>query len=140
MRRVQQGFTLIELMIVVAIIGILAAIAIPNYQTYTNKAKYSEVVQATSPAKLSVEGCFQEKQDLASCGSPGLNGVSDVVGASGYVLSVSVGAGGVVTATGTGTPGLSGITIRLSPSAAGTTGSQNLTWSKGGTCTTAAIC
>ena len=140
MRKIQQGFTLIELMIVVAIIGILAAVAIPNYQTYTNKAKYTEVVQATSAVKLSVEGCFQDKQSLTSCGANSTNGVADVVTATGYVLSVSVSGNGTVTATGTGNAALSGVTFILSPAAVGPTGSQNLQWSKTGTCTTSGIC
>lgn len=140
MRKIQRGFTLIELMIVVAIIGILAAVAIPNYQTYTNRAKYSEVVQATTAVKLSVEACFQDKQTLNSCGSPGLNGVSETIGQSGYVMSVSVGSGGVVTATGTGNAAISGKTFQLSPTPAGPSGAQNLQWTKGGTCTAAAIC
>jgi type IV pilus assembly protein PilA len=54
MKRVQQGFTLIELMIVVAIIGILAAVALPAYQDYTTRSKMSEVIIMGSPAKLAV--------------------------------------------------------------------------------------
>ena len=64
MKKVQQGFTLIELMIVVAIIGILAAVAIPSYQNYTLKAKYTEVANAVAPYKTAV--------DL--CGNPGNSG------------------------------------------------------------------
>jgi type IV pilus assembly protein PilA len=55
----QSGFTLIELMIVVAIVAILAAVALPAYQTYTLRAKYSEVIAAAGPAKTAVEVCVQ---------------------------------------------------------------------------------
>lgn len=111
MNKLQQGFTLIELMIVIAIIGILASIALPAYQTYTNKAKFSEVVLATSNVKSEVEICGQTKAttaDFATVCIPGgtsatgqASGVVDV-GASGYVASVTtVTSGSNVKVTGT---------------------------------------
>lgn len=60
MQQMQKGFTLIELMIVVAIIGILAAVAIPAYQNYTLKSRYTEIVSAASPYKLALELCAQD--------------------------------------------------------------------------------
>ncbi len=72
MKKVQQGFTLIELMIVVAIIGILAAVAIPAYQDYVTKAKVSKVAAAVESVKLAVAQFAQESGGVLSSGGVGL--------------------------------------------------------------------
>jgi type IV pilus assembly protein PilA len=87
--RSNKGFTLIELMIVVAIIGILAAIAIPAYQNYVNKAKFSELIQATSPVKLAVDICAQQNGGLKDC-SGGSNGVPANTAATAAAISTYV--------------------------------------------------
>jgi type IV pilus assembly protein PilA len=77
-----QGFTLIELMIVVAIIGILAAIALPAYQSYTARAKFSEVVNATASVKSAVEVCFAGTGDMQECDAASDPTVSAAIGGS----------------------------------------------------------
>lgn len=79
MKQVQKGFTLIELMIVVAIIGILAAVAIPAYSDYTNKAKFTEVIQATQAVKTAVEICASDLSSTTGC-SNGSYGVPAAIG------------------------------------------------------------
>jgi len=101
MKRVQQGFTLIELMIVVAIIGILAAIAIPQYAEYTNRARVSEGLTLAAGAKTAVSE-FRSTNNLWP-GSNAEAGVADANLITGNnVTSVAVGANGVITVTYTG--------------------------------------
>lgn len=67
MNTMQKGFTLIELMIVIAIIGILAAIAIPSYQNYIKKAAYSEIPLAMSSIRTAIDTCYGIQKSLAAC-------------------------------------------------------------------------
>ena len=89
-QKAQKGFTQIELMIVVAIIGILAAVAIPAYSDYTNKAKASEAATVSAPARLAVAQAFNEGTLAAATDntSLGLKGKDSIT--SQYVKSVEV--------------------------------------------------
>jgi type IV pilus assembly protein PilA len=109
-RRVQQGFTLIELMIVIAIIGILAAVALPAYQDYTVRAKVSEVILAASSAKLNVAEYVNIYSAL-----PPLGSVSVESQVSKYVSGVAIAANGVITATAQGEAKITGSTVVLTP-------------------------
>lgn len=124
MKNNQQGFTLIELMIVIAIIAILAAIALPAYQDYTTRAKISEVVVMAAPAKLAVAETASSMGALASV--TGANAGYLFPGATDYVSDITIAAaGGIVTATST-VPNALG-TILLTPTAVAV-GSAQLTW------------
>ena len=94
MKRMQQGFTLIELMIVVAIIGILAAVALPAYQDYTIRAKMSEVILALSACRTSITEVYQTGGTAPGANSWGCENVT-----SKYVAALSTDANGVVIAT-----------------------------------------
>jgi len=148
-KKVQSGFTLIELMIVVAIIGILASIAIPQYQDFINKTTYKEIVSlAAGDFKVGVELCAQEEQALANCDN-GFDGrLGDIPAAGGAIdfdndTSADITAAGIavvdgvitVTTTANNRYGAAGngTTFVLTPTLTAGAGGRVL-WEQTGTC------
>lgn len=138
MKKHSQGFTLIELMIVVAIIGILAAIALPAYQNYLKKAKFAEVILSIAPAKTAIDVCYQIEGSLGSCNTEAEIGVdSDQLEAGQYVQSVLIfGLSNRVFAAAIGTADVDSTFYWVS--SIPTNGS--LVWEKGGSCINAGYC
>ena len=111
MKSIQKGFTLIELMIVVAIIGILAAVALPAYQDYTVRARTSELILAASAARTSITEAAQGLNGLTGSGS-GL-----AIGTGGKLSAATVGSDGLITIMGADSSmGTSGVSMTLTPS------------------------
>jgi len=124
MKAIQKGFTLIELMIVVAIIGILAAVALPAYQDYTVRAKASELILAASGARTAISEKFQTSpQDTANAGA----GVTIPI--VGKLSAATVGDAGTIVVNGNTTSTSTGqaITITVTPTYSTATGT--ITWS-----------
>lgn len=123
----QFGFTLLELLVVIAVIGVLASLAVPRFQNQIKKAKFVEVVNAVSPYKIAVELCVHRGVALSDCdsGSNGIPAASTTASSSGVVASVTVD-GGVITATGGET--VDGASYILSPTVSVDTSSSGLDW------------
>ena len=132
----QKGFTLIELMIVVAIIGILAAVAIPAYSDYSNKAKFSEAVLLTSKMKTEVSLAMQTNSPASLTGvSGGWKGIPANIIVSTTDHGVSVADGVITIEWMNDSSALAGKTVTLTPDAV-----SNTKWTLAGTCVAAEMC
>ena len=136
----QSGFTLIELMIVIAIIGILASVALPAYSQYTKKAKFSEVILAGSSVKGLVDLCFQTRgaQNLENCDTLAKIGgnkldITDGVQVSDVKLTAKT---AVITVNGAAT--VDSVDYTLTPVKSG--GGNTLGWTEGGSCIASGLC
>ena len=146
-RTMQKGFTLIELMIVVAIIGILAAVAMPAYQNYVKKAAYSELIVGMSGVKTAVDVCYAAAGTLGDCDSATEIGESNLptnYTTAGVVNTLEIGNNAVITGTPNAVKGIKAAeTCTLTPTevqagaAGATTATGKLTWAYGGACLTA---
>jgi len=142
MKKIQKGFTLIELMIVIAIVGILAAVALPAYQNYTARAKFSEVVNATAGIKAAVEECVAitynaSDSTIAACGTGDYAPIDVAINGAAqgtYTNDVTVSSAGVITSTATAAGG--GYTYILNAALA----NGQVSWTKQGTCVAAGAC
>lgn len=136
MKKNMQGFTLIELMIVVAIIAILAAIALPAYQDYVKKARFAEVLSIGESYKLAVGLCYQDQDPTLAACDAGSSGIPAAAAATDALAAGMTVADGVITMTGTAAAGRYTSVLTPAVNAQGTA----IVWTQSGTCLAANFC
>ena len=144
----QTGFTLIELMIVVAIVAILAAIALPAYQSYTKRAKFSEVIAAAGPAKTAIEVCIQGASDdtvAQACYKAGQAALASSNNNASYIdtatANTKVANDGTITIAGTSAVDGKTFVLVPSPLVSAVSAGAQVKWDRTtGTCVAAGLC